>query len=357
MSKLTVKELREQLPDSQIKNILLQFNVEPYYENDAFIIFPTCCHNLEGGSPKLYYYKNTKLFKCYTECNELFDIFTLLIKMYKLRGKDITLSQAISLCDLDNSIELDEDYVQIMNDYKYMQELSSATIINSQETNFKIYDKKILNDFSFDYQGLQPWINEGINIQELQRFNIKYDGSKNCIIIPNFNIDGSLIGIRGRFLNADAKAKYSPIWYKGECLSHPTSKTFYGIYENQNAIMRRHMAVIFEGEKSVLKFGTLYGADENIALATLGQNISKEQIQLLLKLQVRHVILAYDADYETYDELQEKIEQYKKIAQILSTYFNTSILVDNDLELSYKDSPIDKGKEIFERLLKERINI
>jgi hypothetical protein len=276
--------------------------------------------------------------------------------MYKLRGKDISLSQAISLCDLDNNIQFDDDYIQIMNDYKYMQELSS-TVVNAEETNFTIYDKKILNDFHFDYQGIQPWINEGINIQELQRFNIKYDPVKNCIIIPNFDIDGNLIGIRGRFLNEDAKAKYAPIWYKNECLKHPTSKTFYGIYENQNAIERRHMVVIFEGEKSVLKFGTLYGSDENIALATLGQNISKEQIQLLLKMNVQHVVLAYDADYETYKELQEKLEQYKKIANILCKYFNTSILVDYDLELNYKDSPIDKGKEIFERLLKERINI
>lgn len=356
MSRLSIKELREQIPDVQVKSILAQFNVEPYYENDAFIIFPTCCHNLEGGSPKLYYYKNTKLFRCYTECNGMFDIFTLLVKMYKLRGKDITVGQAIRLCDLDSDgIETDSDYVQIMEDYKYMQELSSTTL--PEETEFTTYDKKIINAFPFDYQGLSPWINEGINVQELQRFNIRYDANKNCIIIPNYDLEGNLIGVRGRFLNPDSKAKYAPIWYNGECLRHPTSKTFYGLYENHSNIERKQMAIIFEGEKSVLKFGTLYGADENIALATLGQNISREQIQLLLKMGVRHVILAYDADYETYDELREKQEQYKKLAQILATYFNTSILLDFDLELSYKDSPIDKGKEIFERLLKERINI
>ena len=109
----TLRELRQEVSDQQIKDILLQFNVEPHYESDAFIIFPTCCHNLEGGSPKLYYYKNTKLFKCYTDCNELFDIFTLLMKMYALRGKEITLQQAISLCDLDGSIVPNSDLAEI----------------------------------------------------------------------------------------------------------------------------------------------------------------------------------------------------------------------------------------------------
>ena len=55
------KELREQLTDEQIKDILGQFNVEPVMEDESSITFPTCCHNLEGGSPKLIYYKNTKM--------------------------------------------------------------------------------------------------------------------------------------------------------------------------------------------------------------------------------------------------------------------------------------------------------
>ena len=58
---INFQELREQLTDETIKDILGQFNVEPVEENEEAIIFPTCCHNLVGGSPKLFYYKNTKL--------------------------------------------------------------------------------------------------------------------------------------------------------------------------------------------------------------------------------------------------------------------------------------------------------
>ena len=55
------KELREQLTDDSIKSILSQFDVEPVFETEDAIVFPTCCHNLVGGSPKLYYYKSNKL--------------------------------------------------------------------------------------------------------------------------------------------------------------------------------------------------------------------------------------------------------------------------------------------------------
>jgi len=234
MAYRTLRELREELNDEQIKNILAQFNVEPRTETDAFMIFPTCCHNLEGGSPKLYYYKNTKLFKCYTECNEMFDIFRLLVKMMHLRGKEITLRQAVEICDLDSSQNIDFNYSDIQ-DFKYMQELMHSTSVSDLPP-LKTYDIMTLNRYTFDLNGLTSWIEEGISISELQRFNIKYDPIENCIVIPNFDINGHLIGVRGRFLNIDAKAKYAPLWYNNVCLSHPTGRNFYGIYENKEAI-------------------------------------------------------------------------------------------------------------------------
>ena len=114
------------------------------------------------------------------------------------------------------------------------------------------------------------------------------------------------------------------------------------------------MAIIFEGEKSVLHYGSIYGADNNIALATLGQNITKNHIQHLLKMGVRNVILAYDTDYEDYAQLKEVEKKYIDKAKILSPYFNVSILMDYDFLLPYKSSPIDEGKDIFEEILQHR---
>lgn len=351
------KELREQLTDEMIKNILLQFNVEPVYENESQITFPTCCHNLEGGSPKLVYYKNSKLFQCYTECAAYFDIFTLLQKMYALRGQDINIRQAISLCDLDaTGISPDEKNMLCADDIRYMQTLNNTYIPNVDELEFKIYDKDILRKYSFDYVGLMPWIQEGISIESLQKFNIKYDEYNHAILIPNFDYVGNLIGLRGRYFREKdiIKGKYRPMFINGTLYNHPTGRTFYGIYENHAAIERKHTAIIFEGEKSTLLYGSIYGIDNNIALATLGQNITKDHIQYLLKMKVSNVILAYDTDYEDYKQLKEVEQKYIEKAKILAPYFNVSILMDYDFVLPHKSSPIDGGREIFEKLLRER---
>ena len=354
---MNFKDLREELTDESIKNILSQFNVEPVYENESSITFPTCCHNLEGGSPKLVYYKNTKLFHCYTECASSFDIFTLLQKMYLLRGKEITLKQAIAICDLDSShLTVENESLSCNDDIRHMQKLNNTYTYKVEDINFKVYDKKVLKQYTFDYHGLMPWIEEGIGIEALQRFNIKYDIMNNAIVIPNLDYNGSLIGIRARYFNEEdiKKGKYRPIYNNGVLYSHPTGRTFYGIFENHKNIERKHTCVIFEGEKSVLLYNTIYGNENGIALATLGQNITKDHIQYLLKMKVKNVILAYDTDYEDYNQLMEVEQKYLAKAKILEPYFNISYLIDYDFDLPYKSSPIDGGKEIFEKLLKNR---
>jgi hypothetical protein len=352
----TLRELREELNDEQVKNILMQFNVEPYAETDSAIIYPTVCHNIEGGNPKLYYYKNTKLFKCYTECGEIFDIFRLLQKMQKLRGKEISIPQAVEMCDLHNE-DLGTDYdVRDIQDLRYFEELYNTVVDVSEIRPLKIYDKNTLNRYIFSVDGVKSWIEEGIGISAIEKFSVKFDPISNAIVIPNYDIDGNLIGVRGRFLDPDATAKYAPMYHNGSYLSHPTGRSFYGIYENRKTIEEKHRVVIFEGEKSVLKFETYYPG-ENIALATLGKTITNEHIRLLLKMKVSHIILAYDADYETDRELTLKREEYTKLARILKTYFTVGILLDFDLKLNYKDSPIDGGKEYFEELLKNRLII
>ena len=355
---MNFKELRQELTDEMIKDILSQFNVEPVEEDSDKIIFPTCCHNLEGGSPKLYYFKNTKLFRCFTECSDTFDIFTLLRKMYELRGQTISLRQAVSLCDLDaSSVSPQEKPVlHALEDIKYMQELNNTYIPDVDNLNLTVYDKNIFLLYSFDYLGFMPWVEEGITIESLQKFNIKYDNYNDAIIIPNFDYNGDLIGLRARFFRDEdiLKGKYRPVYANGTLYNHPTGRTFYGIYENHLNIERKKTAVIFEGEKSVLQYNGLYGSDNNVALATLGQNITKDHIQYLLKMKVNNVILAYDTDYEDYAQLAEVERKYIQKAKILSPYFNVSILIDYDFDLPHKSSPIDGGKDIFEKILKNR---
>ena len=349
-------ELRNSLDGADIKNILARYEVYPYYENNAYIVFPTCCHNLDGGSPKLYYYFNTHLFVCYTHCQASFDIFELLIKMAALRGENLTLPQAIKRAGIeDDHVQIPRDIKedrQALNYFKRIQE----TIVPHANILPEI-NRSILSKYIFDEELLQPWINEGMSIASLKRFEIMYDEDNLAIVIPHKDKTGKIIGIRGRFMAEDAKNKYMPLTYKGEFMAHNLRDNLYGIYENKKAIEKSKTVFIFESEKSVILYDSFFGEKQNYALATCGNKISKEQMSLLRELGVKEVILCYDKDYQNYDQMLEVQERYNNIGAKLSNYFKTSILLDYGNLLEYKDSPIDQGPDVFKELYKYRYYI
>ena len=67
-----------ELDDEKIKNMLEKLNI-PYQDKGSYLLLPTCCHHSldEETSWKLYYYKNTHIFHCFTEDGSQ-SIFTFL---------------------------------------------------------------------------------------------------------------------------------------------------------------------------------------------------------------------------------------------------------------------------------------
>lgn len=353
--KINIKEQRMSLSDNDIKNIISKLGEKVEFETDGAMIFRTFCHNAEGGKKKLYYYKKDKIFKCYTggaDCSAVFDIFDLIMKAKKTRGEEMTLPQAFEFA----GITMDQ-YVlntNIQDDLEYLRKLSFKISEEYLENEVEILDKNILNLFFVNKDGLKSWLDEGIELKTINKYQIKYDMIRNCIVIPNFNSEGDLIGLRGRFLNPEAPAKYMPLKISNVIYSHPTGKYLYGLYENKENIQKKQIAVIFEGEKSVLKMDSMY-PDSNVGLATLGSSITLDQLDLLLKLNINEVVLAYDKEYNhNQKELEQAVQKYDRIVSILKPYFKVSILLDLDNQLNYKDSPIDQGKEVFDSLMKER---
>ena len=348
-----IKDLRMKLTTQDIRNTMARLGVQVHEETDKALIFPTVCHNETGGSPKLYYYKDEKIFKCYTQCNSMFDVFDLIQRVKRVRGQHCSLPEAIAITGVEDNNDIDPE---VLEDLQYLRKLSNSQnqlVPAEDENHLEILDKKILNSFKFNEDGIKPWIDEGIGITALKRFNIKYDSYLNAIVIPNFDHDGNLIGIRGRFLGDNVKAKYMPLMFNKKILSHPTGKFLYGYYENKQKIASKRIAVIFEGEKSVLKMETFY-PDSNIALSTSGKKITFDHLSALLKLNVREVVLAYDKDFQTPKEREEKIKEYDKILGMLKPYFEVSMLIDYENKLEYKDSPIDQGKDVFDYLMRNR---
>jgi DNA primase len=214
-------------------------------------------------------------------------------------------------------------------------------------------DNSVLNASIFQTDVLSIWEQEGITLPTMKKYKIGYDPINNCITIPIYDHQGQLVSVRGRFLSENETVKYRPIVFCNKILSVPSSQILYGFYQNQDFIKESKKAIIFESEKSVLMMDSYYG-NKNNSVATLGKNISNQQIMLLKTLRTEEVILAYDADYATEAEFNKKYKEYVKIAQTLAPFFTVSIIMDWDKLLRFKDSPIDRGRNIFEKLLEKR---
>lgn len=98
----------------------------------------------------------------------------------------------------------------------------------------------------------------------------------------------------------------------------------------------------------------------NISVASCGSNLNYKQIEILIKdFNVNNIIIAYDKEFENFAS-QDGINYYNKLRKICekySNYCNFSFLFDYDNLLQLKDSPIDRGKEVFEKLMKNKIEV
>ena len=133
----------------------------------------------------------------------------------------------------------------------------------------------------------------------------------------------------------------------------------YGINWAKRHIKTIKKAIVFESEKSVLQYMSYFGIDNNIAVACCGSNLSIHQFMLLLECGVEEIVIAFDKQYKELNT-DESREWSRKLTRINEKYRNKcliSFLWDKGKLLDYKDSPTDKGKEIFLELFKNRILI
>ena len=182
------------------------------------------------------------------------------------------------------------------------------------------------------------------------------------IIIPHYDMDGNLVGIRGRSYNIDDLIdgrKYMPAYLEKQCFKHPLGSCLYGLHENLAAIKKHKKIMLVESEKSVMQCYGYYGENCFVA-ATCGSSISPVQIDLLLKLGVEEVILAYDRENDTNPESEQTREYEQKLLKVvlpLTKYMNVYIVMDYEGLLPPKGSPSDMGQETLEKLMKKKIYI
>ena len=359
---MTPAELKAKLTTEQITQFVsVGLEAGDYKtDNEGNFIFRTRCHNAPGeGSYKLYYYPESMMFHCYTECSASFDIYGLISKVCDCDFYQAFLTlQRYFGYDIFNGFE--EKVVTLTPDWDILQRLDNdKTRVESEK--LPAIQENILELFGGPAVPYE-WLKEGITAQAMLKFGIRVDTGNWKIIIPHRDIDGRLIGIRGRSfdeIDLENGRKYMPICVEGHVYKHPLGHNLYGLFENKETIRRLKKVVVFEAEKSVLLCEGYYPGN-NYSVACCGSSLSTEQIDLLLGLGVEKITLAFDRenDLDRNSVLTKSYEsKLLKIIQPFAKYMDTNVVFDYNGLVGYKDSPADRGKETLERLLSQKIRI
>ena len=343
-------EIISNLNTDSVIHLMTELGADRYDDREDFVIFPTICHNLESSeaSMKLYFYKKNKMFVCYTECGSM-SIFKFLRTYYEERQIEYDWYQDIYevVCNC-SSFKQKEGFIKPV--YKSLKERYSVA---RKEVQLPEYSPNVLDCFIKHYP--PEWLNDGISKLAMDKFNISYSISQNKIIIPHYDIDGRLVGIRGRALNeweVENVGKYAPIRIENTWYKHPLSMNLYGLNVNRKNIRAHGLCFLFESEKAVMQMENFHLP--NCSVAVCGSNFNKYQLNILMKTCAPHeIILCFDKE-----ELPGEDRYFNKlwnICQKYKNYCNFSFVYDREGLLDLKDSPTDKGEETFIKLIGKRV--
>lgn len=363
---LSPKELSELLTINNIVRFFNSFGVTDLDVTNDTVVAPTICHNPLGteAKKKLYWYQNSHKFHCYTECGDNMTIYDLYMKIMALNYPEVEVHfidamyyvrQFIDAKTINIGYRSPDAFVSTRDRYR-----KRGQLLYNEEIDEKVLDL-------FVPCAPAQWKAEGISQKAMEKYNIRFYIPNSCIVIPQYeyrpNGGSALVGIRCRELEEDkitAYGKYHPVFVGNNKYRHHISYCPFGLAQQQNAVKRCKRAVIMEGEKSVLKGYTLYGEDSIILAACGIASFGSYQINMLTKeCGVTDICLALDKEYKTM-----RSPEYKKWTQMLeekcakySYCANMSYIIDDDNLLDEKDSPIDKGKAVFEQLYQKRIKV
>lgn len=285
-----------------------------------------------------------------------------MIRSKKQQGYDYSFPQAIQyVASLTGKTfgfgaVIQENNSELIDDWDWINKHKKKDKLN---TTLPEYDSKVMDVF-LPYPH-EEWLDEGISYETQQKFNIAYYMKDERIVMPHYDIDNRLIGIRGRAMkeeDIEAGKKYMPLTVEKRLYNHQLMFNLYGLHKTKHAISRIRKAFIFEGEKSVLKCEDFYGED-NFSVAVCSSNITNFHRDMLINLGVEEVFIAFDTLRKDAPEKEIDLYQKKllKFANKFTPYCRTYIVYDDFGLLPEKSSPVDKGKEVLEQLMKCKYEI
>lgn len=359
--RFNIQKLKEQLTLDDYSQILHALGVINLNTNDKVWNMNTICHHREpnDGGINLRFYTDKRVFKCFSRDCDVSDIIALVQTRGQLFKEDYSFLDAVNFI-IDNS-HLNISDIQGKNlntnsfDYTKLWNKFLNHTVEYEEP--KIYNDNILNLFQKIYP-LQ-WVNEGISINSMKKYNIGYYDRIQATTIPCYDENDNLRGIRGRFwLPDDVKqGKYRPIQLLDNTIySFPCSMFFYGENKTLNHIKKTKEVILVESEKAVLQSDTWFD-NESITLGMYGKNLGKYRANELISWGIEKCTIAIDNDYHTINDNEyiQFVNNVNNIWELLHSYMQVDVCYNNlGYDDMYKQNIFDYDEERFEKLWKNK---
>lgn len=312
--------------------------------------------NPYDGSPSLIFYPDTKIFQGYS-AGRAYDAISLVQTRLNLLGQTCSFLDACNWILEKTGLDPNKITKPLTNNHVYdWSELERFVRVRKYGNQLPEYNRNIINTLPPLYP--QAWINEGISEETMAKYQIRYYERCNQTVIPCFDNEARLIGVRVRNWDKDKveQAKYMPlITLDGRCYKFNTNQVFYGINYNKPEIERTGKVIIVESEKAVMKLDTYMGR-HNIALGMYGSNLGIQRRNQLIKMGVNTVSYVVDNDFigqddEFFEQWREKIQHFIKL---WDGFCRIEIVWDNLGLLGPKENATDRTKEVWEQLWENR---
>ena len=358
MGKIDVKKLKKSLSLAHHKQIMQALGIPSYSENSTQIVYYTGDKNTDPykGSPKLYFYKDTGIYVGMT-AGRSYDIISLVQTRLALLKQPCSFLDACQF--IIDTTNINPDSISRIKKDGHVYDWSNLERfikVRKYGNQLSEYNRNIIDTLPPLYP--QAWIDEGISEETMDKYQIRYYERCNQTVIPCFDDEARLVGVRVRNWDKDRveQAKYMPlVTLDGQCYKFNTNQVFYGINYNKPEIERTGKVIIVESEKAVMKLDTYMGR-HNIALGMYGSNLGIQRRNQLLKMGVNTVSYVVDNDFigqddEFFEQWREKIRHFIKL---WDGFCRVEIVWDNLGLLGPKENATDRTKEVWEQLWENR---
>lgn len=234
-----------------------------------------------------------------------------------------------------------------LNYFKKLAKKDDKSLRQGNRVKERVYKSLDWYYSTFTEQNPLEWVNEGMSLGQLKRYNVR--ANRQNIVIPVYDENDVFVTAKCRVRLPEDKRKKLGIKKWQYCSPLGTMTWFGGMHENLEAIKQKQSAIIFESTKSCIKTASYSSAPIYNTLSLESSSLNESQLRIAISLHCRSITFALDND-KSLDFLvkQPTVQMLKRFASVYA-------VIDKTGTLGEKDSIADMDEDDFYKVCKAGI--